>query len=147
MISRIRHCSLILLFLGLCGCAGMNTGMPRSPQNSERFYKLFQLNDMNERAFGYFDYCLKGREEMNGKFLQNMEITSNMLFDEVMETQGWQPEYAVDQIVKRREVIQDKLYYHYKVKGCLSEEAESAGQHYRMLSGTDATDIKAYFDN
>ncbi len=146
MKGRIRHFLLFFLLLGFCGCAGMDAGTPQSRKKSERFYKLFQLNDMNERAFGYYDHCLKDHEDMNNNFLQNMELTSNLLFDEAVKMLGWQPEYTVSQILKRREQIQDKLYYHYKAKGCRSEEAETAVQHYRVLSGAKNADIKAYFD-
>ncbi len=99
--------------------------------------KLLKLNDLNERAFAYHHYCLRKTEPMNEQFLKNLEATANLLFDEVMEQMNWEPQRIVDQIVKRRESIQQQLGHHYLTKGCHSAEGITARDHYRAFSQWD----------
>lgn len=97
--------------------------------------RLLELNDLNERAFIYHHYCLRKTEPMNEQFLENLEKTANLLFDEAMEQMNWEPQHTVDQIVKRRENIQQLLSNHYLTKGCNSAEGMTARDHYQAYSG------------
>lgn len=120
-----------------------NKQQPR--QDRQTLNRLLELNDLNERAFAYHHYCLRKTEPMNEQFLENLEKTTNLLFDEAMEQMNWEPQHTVDQIVKRRENIQQLLGNHYLTKGCDSAEAMTARDHYRAFSQLDNKVVSKQF--
>ena len=131
-----------MLFISACvPLQPQNT--PYKKENTDRLNILVQLNDLNERAFAYHHYCLKKDEPINETFLDNLETTSNLLFDECKTVLKWKPEYIVSQVVKRREKIQEQLRSHYRSKGCRSSEAMAAYNHYQSFSRLGEADIEA----
>ena len=126
---------IFMLVLGLAACASVNVSKPeQKAKNKAELNRLLNINDLNERAFAYHQYCLKKSEPLSEQFLKNFEITANLLYDELIYTYNWQPKYTVEQIVKRREYIQQTLSNHYLTKGCQSEEASMGLAHYRDYS-------------
>ena len=119
----------------LCACTPVNNTTELSHNiDNQNFNKLMYLNDLNERGFAYHQHCLRKTETMNEQYLENFEIAANLLFDETLNTTGLAPQYIVDKIVKRRKHIQHVLNNHYLTKGCQSEEARIARDHYRAFS-------------
>lgn len=135
-VPQLLLCLAFLLLFFISACAPI-TGQNKSEKPDISILNtLLQLNDLNERAFAYHNYCLKKNELMNEKFLENFKEASNLLFDEFL-TIGWKPDYIVSQIVGRREQIQNSLSNYYLTKGCQSAEAMTAQYHYRAFSVLD----------
>lgn len=148
LLDRKRRYMTLLAFVllfAICGCSMPAKQEPRrTEKNDIRFNALMQLNDLNERAFSYHQFCLSKTEPMNEKFLENFKTSSNLLFDECLESLHWEPQYIVSQVLKRREQIQGALKNHYLTKGCQSPEASVAQKHYRTFSQLNERQIKEY---
>lgn len=125
--------SLIVL-LGACTTISTDDEGVLTPVDSQRFDSLLALNDLNERAFEYHQFCLKDTEPMSAVFMDNYKLVANMLYDETVETIGWEPEFIVRQVLERRQKIQNLLNRHYRTEGCQSQEAMTARAHYLGLS-------------
>jgi hypothetical protein len=129
-------CLVFLLLFLIAACAPVTKQAKSEKSETPGLNTLLELNDLNERAFAYHNYCLRKTEPMNEKFLENFKESLNLLFDECLTT-GWKPDYIVSQIVKRREQIQQTLSNYYLTKGCQSAEAVTAHDHYRAFSILD----------
>lgn len=132
-------CLYVLLVLVTAACVPMDAAPQNPAQNNksaqdETLTEMLKLNDLNERAFAYHHYCLRETESMNPQFLKNFEIAINQLFDQALNTTDWEPQYIVDQVMDRRQYIQDTLRDYYQTQGCQSAEAITARDHYRALS-------------
>ena len=138
---RFLVLSLIMIF---SACTPAREHMVYKPKESSQLDALLQLNDLNERAFAYHQYCLNKTEPMNEVFLENFKLVANMLFDEALDTWGEPPEYTVSQILKRREDIQHTLDKLYMTKGCQFSEAWTARKHYRTFSQLNEEQVKKF---
>lgn len=136
---------ILVILLIICGCSMPAKQEPRrTEKDNMRLNTLMKLNDLNERAFAYHQFCLSKTEPMNEKFLENFKTSSNLLFDECLESLHWEPQYIVSQVLKRREQIQGGLKNYYLTKGCQSPEASVAQKHYRTFSQLNERQIKEY---
>lgn len=141
--SNVNLISICLLCFTLSACIQTQSSKPLlNQQKNGQFSRLFKVNDLNEHAFAYYQYCLKKTEPINKKFLENMEYTVNQLLDLSVYKYGWKPEYAVQQILKRRTDIQQQLSEHYHIKGCHSLEGNNAEENYRFVSEITKKQIK-----
>lgn len=131
---------LLTMVCGACTPARESTSYKR--KDDAHFETLLKLNDLNERAFAYHQHCLASSEPMDEDFLKNFEITTNLLFDEGMETLGWKPEYISAQIIKRRDSLQGALNQYYQEKGCTSLEANAVQDHYSTFGNLNKNQIK-----
>lgn len=126
---------ILLLGFIIGGCTSTQNKKPdEKKQESTKFYSLYSLNDINERSFAYYQYCLRETEPINKKFLENMKYTANQLLDVSVDKYGWTPEYVVRQVLKRRADIQQQLSEHYHTKGCHSLEGQESEENYRTVS-------------
>ena len=121
-----------LLFLSACSTKPYSHSV--NEMDYARLEKLLEFNDLNERAFAYHQHCISKSEQMNPMFSENFEQGANLLLNTSIEVKGWKPEYAIAQILERREGAQNFLDVHYQENGCYSPEAFTAKKHYNFLS-------------
>lgn len=141
--GRLLAVFLTLSLILLSGCYAHTSEQPKQAEvkYSEKVRNLSELNDLNERAFGYHQHCLQRAEPMNERFMENFEYSLNLLADSLMEHYDWNNQYAVEQILERRHTTQSTLDQIYHTQGCESAEGHQARQHYRDLSKMDENQI------
>jgi hypothetical protein len=134
-------CGILLITGALSAC---NTAQYNKTNKKDdlKFNNLLEINDLSERAFVYYEYCLKKTEPINETFMENFRITSDMLLNEGVYNMNTPPELLVQRVLNRRKVIQQKLSKHYYSAGCQSNEGRIANAHYRAFSEMRKKEIK-----
>ncbi len=132
----------LLLATGLVACSAVNNAS--QTHNTPKLQSLLELNNLNERAFEFYQNCPTGKEPINQNFVKNYSYTSNLLFDEAMHETSLQADNIVHRITSRRTELQKDLKKYYQQEGCNSSEALMAGEHYKSLSHINTSQIDSY---